>query len=125
MAKKKRHLRKSVKITGAAVLAAVLGISAFAILRKKESAAVPESTPVPEETAPAETPVPQPQVFTASMYMIGDALPQRSYLREAKTETGYDFSVQADGITNIASNYDIAYYNQEVILGGDDLGFTI
>ena len=49
MAKKKRHLRKSVKITGAAVLAAVLGISAFAILRKKESAAVPESTPVPED----------------------------------------------------------------------------
>ncbi len=125
MAKKKRHLRKSVKITGAAVLAAVLGISAFAILRKKESAAVPEPAPVPEETAPAETPVPQPQIFTASMYMIGDALPQRSYLQDAKTETGYDFSVQADGITNIASNYDIAYYNQEVILGGDDLGFTI
>ncbi|MCR4951925.1 MAG: CapA family protein, partial [Solobacterium sp.] len=124
MAKRKRHLRRSVKII--LCLIPVIALLLFFLPKgSKEPEQTAAETPLPPTPVPSETPEPQPQVYTASLYMLGDALPQRMILKEAKTDTGYDFSSQADGITNIAKNYDLAYYNQEVILGGDDLGFTI
>ena len=57
--------------------------------------------------------------------MIGDALVQVGVSDDARLEDGsYDWHPMMDGITDIAANYDLAFYNQECILGGDELGIT-
>ncbi len=135
MAKKKRrrHLRPSIKYTLIAlalILAVFCGFKAFDSFFGKGSApsasaeASPSPTPAPTPEA-SPTPEPEPQEYRLSMYMLGDALIQVSCSNDAWRSDGtYDFSPQMDGIADIASNYDIAFYNQECILGGDELGIT-
>ena len=65
---------------------------------------------------------PQPTVETASLFMVGDALLHRGIEYNAAREDGsYDFTL-LDRVGRIARQYDLRYYNQETILGGDDLG---
>ena len=62
---------------------------------------------------------------TATMYITGDALVQMECIDQARTgEDSYDWSYLMDGTANMAADYDIAFYNQETILGGDYLGIT-
>ena len=62
---------------------------------------------------------------TASMFIVGDALVQIECIDQSRTgEDTYDWSYLMDGTANAAADYDIAFYNQETILGGDYLGIT-
>src|SRR5574344_786998 len=59
-----------------------------------------------------------------NMLMVGDVLIhgviyEESY--DSKTNT-FDFKPSFEEIKPIASKYDLAFYNQETILGGIDLG---
>lgn len=61
----------------------------------------------------------------ASLIMVGDALIHDSVYRDAKTSDGnYDFTPMLSEIKPIVEAYDLAYYNQETILGGTDLGLS-
>ena len=59
-----------------------------------------------------------------SMLMVGDALIHGSVYRDAYKNGKYDFSSQLELIKPIVKNYDLAFYNQETILGGTDLGLS-
>lgn len=64
------------------------------------------------------------QEFHASLIMAGDALCHESIFLEHKNDDSYDFRYIFDNIKPLIKNYDIAYYNQETVLGGDDYEIT-
>ena len=68
---------------------------------------------------------PEKKVYEASLIMVGDALIHSSVYNDANRLAGYkgyDFKPQFELIKEKVSNYDLAYYNQETILGGTSLG---
>jgi len=69
--------------------------------------------------------VKKPKEYSIKMLMVGDALIHTSIYNDAKMADGtYDFKPMLEYIKPIASKYDIAYYNQETILGGESLGYS-
>ena len=59
-----------------------------------------------------------------SMVMVGDALIHQSIYLSSKSGSGYDFTNMLSKIKPIVSKYDIAYYNQETVLGGTEIGLS-
>ncbi len=63
--------------------------------------------------------------YHASMVMVGDALIHNSLYIDAKQADGsYDFKPMLELTKPITSKYDLAYYNQETVLGGTKLGLS-
>lgn len=65
--------------------------------------------------------------YEASLIAVGDYLIHSSVYKDANrlaNGNGYDFKPMISYIKEIVSNYDIAYYNQETILGGSELGLS-
>lgn len=59
-----------------------------------------------------------------SLIMVGDALLHSSVYNDAYKDGKYDFSSQLEFIEPIIKNYDLAFYNQETILGGTEIGLS-
>ena len=59
-----------------------------------------------------------------SLVMVGDGLIHGSVYDDAKTANGYDFTSMLSEMKPIISSYDLAFYNQESILGGTELGLS-
>ncbi len=59
-----------------------------------------------------------------TLVMVGDNLIHDKIYKEFKTTTGYDFSPMLSYLREIIPSYDLAYYNQETILGGSTLGLS-
>lgn len=67
------------------------------------------------------------KVYEANMIMVGDALIHNAVYKDANrlaNYNGYDFKPHLEYIKKEVSRYDIAYYNQETILGGTSLGIS-
>lgn len=65
--------------------------------------------------------------YTANLIMVGDALVHESLYKDANKNAnynGYDFKSYLELIKEKVSQYDIAYYNQETILGGISIGLS-
>lgn len=64
---------------------------------------------------------------TVSLVMVGDNLIHSSIYKDAKRlagGNGYDFKPIIEYIKEKVQNYDLAYYNQETVLGGSELGVS-
>ncbi len=62
---------------------------------------------------------------TISLIMAGDNLINDKLYNSAKKGDGsYDFRSMYSYIKDIVKNYDLAYYNQETILGGSEIGVS-
>lgn len=60
-----------------------------------------------------------------TLIMGGDALLHASVYNDAKQENGdYDFSSMLKTLEDVIPKYDLAFYNQETILGGKELGLS-
>lgn len=59
-----------------------------------------------------------------SLVMVGDSLIHGIVYGDAKTSDGYDFTAMLEVMKPIISSYDLAFYNQESILGGTELGLS-
>lgn len=73
-----------------------------------------------------EVPVVKEEIKKVSLFMVGDALihdPIYKGAYNSSTKT-YDFKPMLEYIKPISSNYDLAFYNQETILGGVELGLS-
>ena len=62
--------------------------------------------------------------YTANFIMVGDALVHESLYKDAYKNGEYDFKPYLELIKDKVSKYDIAYYNQETILGGSSIGLS-
>lgn len=66
-----------------------------------------------------------PKKYSFNLFMVGDALIHSAIYEDALLADGsYDFKPMLEYIKPISSQYDLAYYNQETILGGADLGYS-
>ena len=88
-------------------------------LLKKESQKEPKQEKKTEEVKKEE-----PKISKLSLIMVGDALLHGSVYRDAYKNGVYNFDSQLEYIKPIVQNYDLAFYNQESILGGTELGLS-
>lgn len=66
-----------------------------------------------------------PHVYSADMVMVGDALIHSSIYVDAKQSDGtYNFLPMLELTKPITEKFDLAYYNQETILGGPSFGYS-
>ena len=67
----------------------------------------------------------EPSEYSFNLFMVGDALIHYGVYADAKQSDGsYDFKPMLQYTKPISSKYDLAYYNQETILGGASLGYS-
>ena len=59
-----------------------------------------------------------------SLIMVGDALIHSSVYDDAYEDGVYNFNKMLSLVKPIVEDYDLAFYNQETILGGTDLGLS-
>lgn len=67
------------------------------------------------------------KIYKATLITAGDNLINSSIYKDANKNAGYngyDFQSMYELIKPIVQKYDIAYYNQETILGGTELGLS-
>ena len=63
--------------------------------------------------------------YNLSLVMVGDALYHTGTYKDGLKKDGtYNFDHQLADIAPIVADYDLAYYNQETILGGTELGLS-
>ena len=63
--------------------------------------------------------------YNLKLMMVGDALIHNSvYETYRKSGNKYDFTGMFKYMKDIVKDYDLAYYNQETILGGKELGLS-
>lgn len=65
-----------------------------------------------------------PKETSLSLVMVGDSLIHSAVYGDAGVNGGYDFKPMLSEIKPIVSEFDLAFYNQETILGGADLGLS-
>ena len=62
--------------------------------------------------------------YNISLIMAGDALIHSALYADAKNNNKYDFKPMLEEIKPIIEKYDLAFYNQETILGGSEIGLS-
>lgn len=115
--KKKRRIKKNLRN---ALLIVLLGIIAsyagFFVQRFNHY----ENIPIEVSYKTQDT----KEVYTASMVMVGDALIHGAIYNTYKSGNSYNFTNIFKYTKDIFQSYDLAYYNQETILGGKQLGLS-
>ena len=97
----------------------IFGFICGLYLLKKESPTEPKQEEKTEKVKKEE-----PKTSKLSLIMVGDALLHGSVYRDAYKNGTYNFDSQLEYIKPIVQNYDLAFYNQESILGGTSLGLS-
>ena len=100
-----------------AIIVIILTVGGLVILNPQDSGETAEET-ISEPEQPKE------QDYEASIVMVGDALIHDLVYKDAYTGSGYDFKPQIAATKPIVQKYDLAYYNQETVLGGTALGLS-
>jgi len=117
---KKEKLRKKLcrlLIIVILVILIILGIYLL-IFKLNEKDNIPQGEIIANE---------EEKVYELSLIMVGDMLVHDKLYKEANRladYNGYDFKPMLTYVKDIVSNYDLAYYNQETILGGADIGLS-
>ena len=122
MSSRKRR-KKRIKIIPIIISIVFIFLIAYGVkfgikyLTKSKNEIVPKPEPVVEV----------PKEYKTNLIMVGDALIHSSVYKDANrlaNYSGYDFKPQIKFIKEITKDYDIAYYNQETILGGTSIGLS-
>ncbi len=120
--KTKKKLKKPFKIL-LILIVLFLGIGCSLVVYfsfNKKEVDVPKKTSINKEVEKDTK-----KEYHVSMIMVGDALIHNSLYYDAKQSDGsYDFKPMLELTKPITSQYDLAYYNQETVLGGTELGLS-
>lgn len=115
---RKKKLSLRVKILFILSCLMIISVLVFQVVSFKPA----EKQPKKEEKLEEKE---EPKEYKASLVMIGDALIHNTIYQDAlQPDGGYDFRPMLEKIKPITSQYDLAYYNQETILGGTSLGLS-
>ena len=77
-----------------------------------------------QETVNKDIPIDTKKEYKLTLVMAGDALIHDRLYNAAKKDNSYDFKPYLTLIKEKIKNYDLAYYNQETILGGTEIGLS-
>ena len=120
--KQKKNAGKKVVIITTFIL--VIAVIALVILKMYPNTVETIGTASGKEENKIEQEKPKEETTSASLIMVGDNLVHSSIYKEAHRNAdnkGYDFKPMLRLIKEKVKNYDIAYYNQETILGGSKM----
>ena len=122
--KKKKQKSNLLKV----VVVIAIVIAGIILLSNQNGKNVDEKVSSNSETEVATTnKEPQEITTSASLVMVGDNLIHSSIYKDAQSlagGNGYDFKPIIEYIKEKVQNYDLAYYNQETVLGGTELGLS-
>lgn len=122
--KRKSNVGKKIVIIASVIL--LIAVIALVILKVYPNTDTTIGTASREENKVVDE-KPKEETTSASLIMVGDNLIHSSIYKEAHRNAdnkGYDFKPMLRLIKEKVKNYDIAYYNQETILGGSKLGLS-
>ena len=120
--KKKRRVRRKLRLDRILIILFILiliiagGYYAVSKVLSGNAANVP-SDEITQE--------PKEEVYQISLAMVGDNLIHSKIYEEAHRNAnynGYDFKPMYSYLKEMIEDYDLAYYNQETILGGAEIG---
>lgn len=123
MAKRKVKAKKITKILLAIILIVAILVGGLFYYIYNFSLNKPKN---PVEDKKEEVIKKEPKDYSARLFMVGDALIHDCVYTDAKRQGNgtYDFKPMIENIKAISSKYDLAYYNQETILGGTAMGLS-
>jgi poly-gamma-glutamate synthesis protein (capsule biosynthesis protein) len=110
-----RKKRKLKKITIFLLLLIVIGLTGIVIVNLKEKN---------NKQIEPEIIEPQKEEYELKLIMAGDALIHDRLYNDAYKDGEYDFKPYLKLIKEKVNGYDLAYYNQETILGGTSIGLS-
>ena len=113
--KKKRKIKKKIKFLALFLILITIGIILLIKLYPQK---------VAEEITPPEDVIQEVKEDRLSLVMVGDALIHDRLYNDAYHDGIYDFKPYLPLIKNKIKDYDLAYYNQETILGGTSIGLS-
>ena len=116
MIRKRRKLKKKNISLLLLVIAVIITCIILFINHQKDVPSNNTTTQAVEEV--------KPQVDTLTLVMAGDALIHDRLYNDAYHDGGYDFKPYLKLIKEKVKDYDLAYYNQETILGGTSIGLS-
>lgn len=120
--KTRRRIKRKVLYILIGVVLIACGILIYKVLDQKEPIKEDKSVNNNDDVKP----VIKEEVKKVSLFMVGDALihdPIYKGAYDSATKT-YDFRPMLEFVKPISSTYDLAFYNQETILGGAELGLS-
>lgn len=122
--KRKLKIGNLIIVIVSLLVVCVGGFSLIHILTNKKDKGITRKDPSSVSTnEPVETE--EPKENKISLFLTGDGLLHDSVYTDAENEDGtFDFGKQLDEVLNVVGNYDLAYYNQETLLGGTELGLS-
>ncbi|MBR2786695.1 MAG: CapA family protein [Clostridia bacterium] len=125
MKKKKKNEKSNLLKVVVFIAIVVVGILIFSNMSSKNI--IENATNNNNNQPKTVTEEPTEVTTTASLVMVGDNLIHSSIYKDAQRlagGTGYDFKPIIEYIKEKVQNYDLAYYNQETVLGGTELGLS-
>lgn len=123
MNKKRRRLKPVVKNTLFLLVIILLSTLVITFAFNNDNKTKKDDNKV-EKNIKKENITVEPAEYRLDMIMVGDALIHDKIYNDAKTGNTYDFKKMISLIKPITSKYDVAYYNQETILGGKGIGLS-
>lgn len=123
MKKKRRRLKPVVKNTLFLLVIILLSTLVINFAFNSDNKTKKDDNKV-EKNVKKENITVEPAEYRLDMIMVGDALIHDKIYNDAKTGNTYDFKKMISLIKPITSKYDVAYYNQETILGGKGIGLS-
>ena len=125
--RKKRKLKKIVKIILVLIILGIIALVASQILlnNNKNNDKDEKKSTITDKIIDKIKPEKKDTHHELSLIAVGDNLIHSSVYKDANAHAnynGYDFKPMITNIKEIVKNYDLAYYNQETILGGTELG---
>ena len=115
MKKRKRRKLKKDRILLLILSFLLLLFGIYYFTSKKESNVKEENTVKKED---------KKKEYSLNLIMGGDALINDKLYNAYKTNDGYDFKPIFTYLKDYLDDYDLAYYNQETILGGAEIGLS-
>ncbi len=117
MAEKNKNILRLSCIIGLFIVAFGASLTGFIIAGQPQ----PEPPEVPVYTEPDVDPI---EEHNLSIIMVGDALIHQGIYDSRRVAGGYDFKPLLTNVKPIIQEYDLAFYNQETILGGSEIGLS-
>lgn len=121
--KKRRRAKRRIRIDRILILLLVLVVTSLGIYFivtniLKDKPLSDNEDPLGEE---------KEKTYEVSLVMVGDNLIHDSIYKEANRNAnlnGYDFTPMYTYLKEMVKDFDLAYYNQETILGGSEMGLS-
>lgn len=129
MIRKKKKVRLRKKLGNLLLILIIISIGSIILLqlKNKDNDVLKETINNNENITQEEQIQNKEEIYELSLIMVGDMLVHDDLYNEAKklsNNNGYDFKPMLTYVKDIVKDYDLAYYNQETILGGTEIGLS-